>query len=71
MNDNQRGAIIMMLSMFAFLINDVFMKLTSPDLPLAQAIFIRGILTSAILFTLSCLKLKNIFRDFKGNYYCF
>ncbi len=69
MNDNQRGAIIMMLSMFAFLINDVFMKLSSPDLPLAQAIFIRGILTSAILFTFSCLKLKNIFRDFKGNYY--
>ena len=69
MNDNQRGAIIMMLSMFAFLINDIFMKLASPDLPLAQAIFIRGLLTSAILFTLSCLKFKNIFRDFKGNYY--
>jgi S-adenosylmethionine uptake transporter len=69
MNDNQRGALIMMLSMFAFLINDIFMKLASPDLPLAQAIFIRGLLTSAILFTLSCLKFKNIFRDFKGNYY--
>ncbi len=69
MNDNQRGAIIMMLSMFAFLINDIFMKLASPDLPLAQAIFIRGLLTSAILFTLSCLKFKDIFRDFKGNYY--
>ena len=41
MTENQRGAIIMMLSMFAFLINDVFMKLASPDLPLAQAIFIR------------------------------
>jgi len=68
MNDNRRGAIIMMLSMLAFLINDVFMKLASPDLPLAQAIFIRGMLTSVVLFVLSCVKFRNIFRDFKGNY---
>ena len=68
MNDNRRGAIIMMLSMLAFLINDVFMKLASPDLPLAQAIFVRGMLTSVVLFVLSCVKFQNIFRDFKGNY---
>ena len=68
MNDNRRGAIIMMLSMLAFLINDVFMKLASPDLPLAQAIFVRGMLTSVVLFVLSCVKFRNIFRDFKGNY---
>ena len=69
MTENQRGAIIMMLSMFAFLINDVFMKLASPDLPLAQAIFIRGVFTSIVLLFLSCLAFKELYRDFSGNYY--
>ena len=52
MNDNLKGALLMMLSMFAFLINDVFMKLLSPDLPLFQAIFVRGVFTSFILLCL-------------------
>ena len=57
----------MKLSMFAFLINDVFMKLLSPDLPLFQAIFVRGVFTSFILLALGLINFRNIFRDFQGN----
>lgn len=67
MNENLKGAILMMLSMFAFLINDIFMKLLSPELPLFQAIFIRGIFTSFILLGLSLINFKHIFKDFKNN----
>ena len=68
MNDNLKGALLMMLSMFAFLINDVFMKLLSPDLPLFQAIFVRGLFTSFILLALVLINFRNLFRDFQGNY---
>ena len=67
MNDNLKGALLMMLSMFAFLINDVFMKLLSPDLPLFQAIFVRGVFTSFILLALVLINFRNLFRDFQGN----
>lgn len=67
MNDNLKGAVLMMLSMFAFLINDVFMKLLSPDLPLFQAIFVRGVFTSFILLALGLINFRNIFRGFQGN----
>ena len=61
MNDNFKGAFLMMLSMFAFLVNDIFMKLLSPELPLFQAIFIRGVFTSLILLILGLVKFRNIF----------
>ena len=67
MNDNLKGALLMMLSMLAFLINDVFMKLLSPDLPLFQAIFVRGVFTSFILLALVLINFRNLFRDFQGN----
>ena len=67
MNNNLKGALLMMLSMLAFLINDVFMKLLSPDLPLFQAIFVRGVFTSFILLTLVLINFRNLFRDFQGN----
>lgn len=67
MNDNFKGAFLMMLSMFAFLVNDIFMKLLSPELPLFQAIFIRGVFTSLILLILGLVKFRNIFKDFQGN----
>ena len=67
MNENLKGAVLMMLSMFAFLINDIFMKLLSPELPLFQAIFVRGIFTSFILLGLSLINFKQIFKDFKNN----
>lgn len=67
MNNNLKGALLMMLSMFAFLINDVFMKLLSSDLPLFQAIFIRGFFTSTILLVWSLIKFKDVYRDFQNN----
>jgi drug/metabolite transporter (DMT)-like permease len=41
-SDNLRGALYMNLSMFAFTVNDAFMKAVTHDLPLYQAIALRG-----------------------------
>ena len=49
-NDNIRGALIMMASMAAFTFNDVVFKTLSGDVPLFQAIFIRGCIVSLGLF---------------------
>jgi drug/metabolite transporter (DMT)-like permease len=51
-NDNRRGALIMIGSMAAFTLNDACMKALSDDLPLFQAIFLRGVLTSLVLYIL-------------------
>jgi len=48
-SDNTRGAILMMLSMAAFTFNDVLIKSVAGDVPLFQAVFIRGILTTAMI----------------------
>lgn len=48
LTDNARGAILMMVSMAAFTVNDTFMKLILGDLPMFQALFLRGIGTSLI-----------------------
>jgi len=53
MTDNLRGALMMMGSMLFFTVNDAFMKSLSDELPLFQALFLRGILTSALLFLLA------------------
>ena len=49
MTPNSRGALLMMLSMAAFTFNDACMKAMSDQIPLFQAIFLRGLLTSPIL----------------------
>jgi drug/metabolite transporter (DMT)-like permease len=49
LSDNALGAIFMMVSMAAFVINDTLMKLVSAELFLFQAIFLRGLLASALL----------------------
>ena len=41
--DNARGALLMSAAMAAFTINDSFMKALADDLPLFQAIFLRGL----------------------------
>ena len=41
-SDNLRGALYMNLSMFAFTVNDTFMKAVTQDLPLYQTIALRG-----------------------------
>jgi S-adenosylmethionine uptake transporter len=43
MTENMRGAVLMMAGMASFLASDALMKLLSGELPLFQAIFLRGI----------------------------
>lgn len=49
LSDNTRGALFMCLSMAGFGINDGFIKLAFEDLPLAEAIAIRGIFATFLL----------------------
>lgn len=42
-SDNMRGALLMMGAMSAYTINDAFMKMALVDVPLFQAIFLRGV----------------------------
>lgn len=51
--DNARGALLMMLGMAAFVINDTFMKLTLGEIPLFQALFLRGLGTSVFFAILA------------------
>ena len=53
LTDNTRGAALMMGSMAAFTLNDACMKAISGELPLAQAIFLRGIGTTVLMFFLA------------------
>ena len=49
MSENFRGALLMMISMGAFVLNDAFVRLAGNSLPLAQILFIRGLITTVIL----------------------
>ena len=49
MSDNFRGAILMMICMAAFVLNDAFVRLAGDSLPLAQILFFRGLLTTIAL----------------------
>jgi len=53
LSDNMRGALLMMGSMAAFTLNDACMKVLMGDIPLFQAIFLRGLLTVLVLVVLS------------------
>ena len=48
-SDNLRGAIFMMLSMAGYVVNDTLMKLVSEDVALAQSVFLRGLVATALL----------------------
>jgi S-adenosylmethionine uptake transporter len=48
LSDNTRGAVLMMTGMAAFTVNDTLMKLILGDIPMFQALFLRGIGTSLI-----------------------
>lgn len=50
MTDNMRGAGLMTLSMMAFTLNDACMKAAGTEVPLFQAIFLRGCLTTFCLY---------------------
>ena len=49
MSENFRGALIMMICMSAFVLNDAFVRLAGDSLPLAQILFIRGLITTVVL----------------------
>ncbi|MEE9427154.1 MAG: DMT family transporter [Paracoccaceae bacterium] len=48
-NPNLNGALLMMASMAAFTLNDACMKALSDELPLFQAVFMRGLATVAMM----------------------
>ena len=52
LTDNMRGAGLMMVAMAAFTFNDTAMKTLAGEVPLFQAIFMRGMLTTLWLFLL-------------------
>lgn len=52
-SDNLRGAAYMVLAMLGFVLNDAIMKLVSSDVHLYQAIFLRGVLATAIMGVLA------------------
>ncbi len=50
LSDNARGVLLMTAGMAAFTANDACMKALSDELPLFQAIFLRGVATCLVLF---------------------
>ena len=49
LTDNLRGALFMSASMAGFSVNDATIKLAATDLPLFQAIFLRGLMASTMI----------------------
>lgn len=47
--DNTRGALIMILSMAGYAVNDACLKALGADLPLGQVLFLRGAITSGLI----------------------
>lgn len=52
MSLNTTGAMLMMASMVAFVLNDTLLKLTGGGIPLFQLIFLRGLLATVLIFAL-------------------
>ncbi|NDH01724.1 MAG: EamA/RhaT family transporter, partial [Marivivens sp.] len=55
LSDNFRGALMMAVAMLAFSSNDAAMKSLAGELPLFQAIFLRGIVTTVSMIILAGL----------------
>jgi drug/metabolite transporter (DMT)-like permease len=58
MSDNLRGILLMCAAMLAFVVNDSFMKAVSQDVPLFEAIFLRGLGASVALLILAHVTAK-------------
>lgn len=52
MSPNTTGAVFMVGSMIAFVMNDTFLKLTGGGIPLFQLIFLRSLLATVLIFAL-------------------
>lgn len=70
LSDNLRGAATMAGAMIAYTFNDVWMKLLSGDLPLGQAVFLRGvgtiILLAALCLAFGQFRLRFSAKDWRG-----
>jgi drug/metabolite transporter (DMT)-like permease len=51
-SENVRGAAWMTASMFGYVVNDAFIKRAAEDLPLFQAVFLRGLVVVVLLITI-------------------
>lgn len=51
MSPNMVGAVVMMASMACFTLNDTLIKLTDGQIPLAQLVVMRGVMTLALILT--------------------
>lgn len=60
LSDNTRGVLYMCISMFAFTLNDTFMKAAMDDLPLFQAIALRGVLSSIGLVVIALVTTRSL-----------
>ena len=49
LNNNIKGALLMSLAMASFNFNDAMIKLVTGDLTTGQIMFIRGVMTSALI----------------------
>ncbi len=66
LSDNMRGAVYMMFAMAGYVINDAMMKLATDTLNLYQAIFIRGVIVTALLGIYAWK--KGYFTSLKANF---
>ncbi|BCP53738.1 membrane protein [Kaistia sp. 32K] len=62
--DNSRGIIMMVLSNLAFIINDTWIKLASDGLPTGQILFIRGLISFAVIFVI--VLATGAYRDWRS-----
>lgn len=53
LSDNMKGALLMMCSMAAFTFNDTCIKLIGPEMPLFQLLFLRGAITTVLIYLLA------------------
>lgn len=53
LSPNIRGAVLMVIAMVCYTVNDAFMKSVGAEVPFFEAIFVRGVLTSVLLFVLA------------------
>jgi drug/metabolite transporter (DMT)-like permease len=60
LSDNAQGAIFMMVSVAAFVLNDTLMKLVSAEMSLFQAVFLRGLAATTLLAFLA-LRRRELF----------
>ncbi|MEX3016904.1 DMT family transporter [Gymnodinialimonas hymeniacidonis] len=67
MNPNLQGALLMMGSMAAFTMNDVFVKLLAETVPLFQIVFLRGVMTTVLLAATVAAFGKLTFRIPRGD----